>query len=241
MAAAVEELSTSIAEIGGVASHVKEVSQVAGTRSSEGCKAMEQTARRIHQVADQIQESAADVRRLSETGERISLVVTVIREIADQTNLLALNAAIEAARAGELGRGFAVVADEVRKLAERTANSTQQIAQMITELHAGTNKAVESITQGTTSSLETVERAEHAKQTLDESFAALEQLIGEIAHVSEALHEQRATSEQLARNVEQVALVSERNNAATGDMAGTSRELDSMTRNLQTAVARFKH
>ncbi len=81
-----------------------------------------------------IEEVSSGIQTLSASTGNVERIIGVIAEIAEQTNLLALNAAIEAARAGEHGRGFAVVADEVRQLSRRTAESTVEIRQWVTEL-----------------------------------------------------------------------------------------------------------
>ncbi|WP_420414201.1 methyl-accepting chemotaxis protein [Roseibium sp.] len=124
IAAATEELSASVQEVG------RQVNATLG---------------RVEEVTGATRTSNDQIRGLSAAAERIGAVVQLIQEIAEQTNLLALNATIEAARAGEAGKGFAVVASEVKSLAGQTAKATDEISSQVSEIQHSTGAAVDAI------------------------------------------------------------------------------------------------
>jgi methyl-accepting chemotaxis protein len=124
VAAASQQLSASISEIG----------RQAGESARGSTVAMQQAGGVVTKVDE-----------LRHAADQIGNVVKLINSIAGQTNMLALNATIEAARAGEAGRGFAVVAGEVKALAEQTAKATSDIAGQVASIQVATNGAAEAI------------------------------------------------------------------------------------------------
>jgi methyl-accepting chemotaxis protein len=88
------------------------------------------------------------MKSLAAKTEDIGKIIDLIDGVNEQTSLLALNAAIIAAQAGEHGRGFSVVANEMRELSDKTADSTKEIAGLISSVQTESRTAVGVVEKG---------------------------------------------------------------------------------------------
>ena len=239
MAATVEELTVSINHVADNANEAHGLSSDSGRQSAEGGAVIQETLVSMQRIADTVQGAAVQIAELGQHSDQISSIVNVIKEIADQTNLLALNAAIEAARAGEQGRGFAVVADEVRLLAQRTANSTQEITEMIKKIQLGTRSAVSNMEIGVQQVSSGVEQASQAGEAIVAIRQASASVVGVVDQISLALREQTIASQDVARNVERIAQMSMENSEAVADTSRTAQGLQQLALSLEKQVASF--
>ncbi|MEO1751470.1 methyl-accepting chemotaxis protein [Thiofaba sp. EF100] len=240
VAAAMHEMAASIQEVAQNAQHAAQNTSTAETQAMNGRQVVSQSAESIQTLAGEIEQAAQVIRQLEQDGNRIGMVVDVIRGIAEQTNLLALNAAIEAARAGEQGRGFAVVADEVRNLASKTQASTQEIQQMIESLQLRTGEAAEVMQAGQARARESVEQAQQAGEALVAITEAIERINDMTTQIAHATEQQSEVAEEISRSVTNISGLA---HGATQEVQSTvrgSEELARLAESLQGLVRQFR-
>ncbi|MBE7518989.1 MAG: hypothetical protein HS107_07045 [Thermoflexaceae bacterium] len=190
----------------------------------QGQQAVGQAVSSMEAIAQAVERASRTVDLLGEYGQQIGDIVKVIDDIAGQTNLLALNAAIEAARAGEQGRGFAVVAENVRSLAERSSESTKEIADLIAKVQQGTREAVEAMAAGVKDVTEGREITSQAGHALDSIIASVQQSAVQMQRIATDVQGLASGAQRIVASAEEMANLAEESARGAGDMAqGTSK------------------
>ncbi|BCA27303.1 methyl-accepting chemotaxis protein [Metapseudomonas otitidis] len=239
VATAMHEMSATAQEVARHAAEAAGAADQADTSAQQGERVMQATIQSITGMRGEIASTAEVIRRLESDSGRISKVLEVIRGIAEQTNLLALNAAIEAARAGEQGRGFAVVADEVRTLAQRTAESTAEIHQIIDTVQTGAVNAVRAIENGQNRSEQSVTQVTEAGAMLQRITEAVEAIRDMNRQIATAAEEQTSVAEDISRNLTEITAIANTNNENVQRTEGASQRLHGLSGELNDVTRRF--
>jgi methyl-accepting chemotaxis protein len=211
VAAASEELATSIAEIG---------------------RQVEAAARISDEAVQQARKTDVRISQLSTAAGRIGDVIDLIQKIAAQTNLLALNATIEAARAGDAGKGFAVVATEVKSLAEQTAKATDEISHQINDIQSATQDAVAAIKEIG----ETIGRISGISVMI---ASAVEEQGTATNEISRNVQRAADRSLRVDKNISEVKRGASEAGAASSDVLGAAQSLFNDSDRLKREVTKF--
>jgi methyl-accepting chemotaxis protein len=236
----VEQMTRSIQEVAENARQAAVVARTASSTAEVGGQAMDRSVQNILKLRETVAETAKKVKRLGESSQQISKVVSLINQIALQTNLLAINAGIEAARAGEEGQGFAVVAEEVGELAARSAAATKEIEKIVENIQQETSEVVEAMELGTTQVVEGTHLVEDAKQSLSQILDVSRQIDVLVQSISSATVSQVETSQAVTELMKEIALVSERTSHSTRQVSGSLQETVGIAAQLQASVGTFK-
>ncbi|MAC48152.1 methyl-accepting chemotaxis protein [Oceanospirillum beijerinckii] len=239
-AAAMNEMAASAQQTASIAEQANEATRAAHEQTEHGLRIVEEATRSINELAHDVQQSSEVINELESHTAKIESILDVIGGISEQTNLLALNAAIEAARAGEQGRGFAVVADEVRQLAQRSAESTQQIQDMIHELQSRSKIAVDAMRTSQSKAETTVERAAEAGESFRTIADSMQQISSLNAQIVNAAEEQSSVADELNQNLVSIAQVSEETEQGTSLIKASGQELTQNAHNLNNLIKQFR-
>jgi len=239
--ASIDQMVTSIQRVADTAKVLLDIANRSREEVVTGIQTMEKATDGLNRTNQAIQSSAEIINILGHRADDIGKIIEVIDDLAEQTNLLALNAAIEAARAGEHGLGFAVVADEVRKLAEKSTQSTKEIADLIQSIQREARQAVENMERST----RIVEEGLNLGNDLGSALHKISNVVTEVYKFSQeigaATNEQSVGSAQIAKATSRLTEITQEINSAVEEQASGAqavvRAMDKMRELVQQSAS----
>ena len=265
--ASIDQMVASIQRVADTAKVLLDISNRSREEVHSGITTMEKATDGLNKINNTIHSSGDIIDALGQRADDIGKIIEVIDDLAEQTNLLALNAAIEAARAGEHGLGFAVVADEVRKLAEKSAQSTKEISELIQSIQKEARKAVENMDKSTTIVNEGLNLGQELNAALrkisnvvtevykfaqeigaatneqshgSSQIARATTRLNEITHeINSAVEEQASGAQAVVKAMERMRELTQQSTSGSTELAASAEQMSKMSRGLLDSMDRF--
>lgn len=240
IAAAVEQLVTSVSEIASSAQNASQAVEASHDLLNEASLRMTESQQASENVVTTVKDAGQAMAELFQSISAIDRVSQIIRGIAEQTNLLALNAAIEAARAGEQGRGFAVVADEVRKLAENSSKQTSEIAASVQEIQRITQIAVTTMETAGNHVSSANSAVSAARSGLDAVSHHGDDVASISRHIADGTRQQSAAGNEIASQIEGIVGGIDQTSSSIAEVTKKAAQMKETSSRLQQLIAYFR-
>ncbi|BAY77739.1 methyl-accepting chemotaxis sensory transducer with phytochrome sensor [Nostoc linckia NIES-25] len=214
---------------------------VTTTNTAETAKtAMDFTTESILNLQQTNSQIANKVNSLSEFSQKISAVASTIEQIATQTNLLASDASIEATWMGDRGRSFVKVAEQISQLAVQSAEATQEIQGVLTDMELETSVLVQAIKSGTNEIGEKANIVQNAKLSLEDILEVSQQINHLVQSIFTATGSQTETSQAIASSIQHIAETLKYTADLSNTVSNSLQQTTELTQQLQAYLSGFK-
>lgn len=216
------------------------ISRESRLTAQEGEKIIDETVNNIYEIRQTVANTTKKAKRLADSSQEISKIVSIITSISEKTNLLAFNASIEAARAGENGQGFRVVADEVRRLAEQVTLATQEIEQLVVNIQEETSEMMKMMEESTTQVVTGTKLVKNTKETLQKLAQISNKIDNLLESIVHSITEQKKNSQKVNEKMREIATVTTETAQEANLLSESLQELVKVAMEMQQSASRFQ-
>jgi methyl-accepting chemotaxis protein PixJ len=237
---AIAQMRNSIKTVVKTAKQTTKITQSISKTAVASGVAIDLTCDNIVKLHDNIGDMAQKIKRLGETSQKISQVVSIINSVAMQTNLLAINAGIEATRSNSENHGFSVVVEEIEILANRSSAAANEIEFLLTTIQRETSELTQAMELEYGELTQETHLIQETKVNLSQIMNVCQE-IDALAHsMSFATVSQMKLSQQLKQNLAEAVKISQLNNVYTENISGSLKNAVDISEQLQASVKKFK-
>ena len=240
VSSSIDQMAQSIQKVSESARDAAHIAHQSRLAAREGEETMDKTVNSIYQIRHSVAGSSKKAKRLADSSQEISKIVSIIADISEKTNLLAFNASIEAARAGENGQGFRVVADEVRRLAEQVTFSAQEIEQLVITIQGETAEMMQMMEQSTAQVVTGTTLVQKSKETLQKLAQISQEIDGLLESISARTASQKLTSQQVTEKMQEVAVITKETASESKSVSESLKQLVTVAVELKQSASRFQ-
>ncbi|PSB09783.1 chemotaxis protein [Pleurocapsa sp. CCALA 161] len=233
-------MSQSIQEVAANASQAEKITDDTYNTIVDSTGNMDLTVNSILELRTTVGETAKKMKRLGESSQKISQVVSFIEEIALKTNVLAINASVEAGRAGEYGQGFTIVAEQVGALAEQSAAAIKEIASIVAAIQTETQEVNQAMESGTTQVVQTTRLVETTKQSLNLVLEKSQEINQLMSSISQSAISQADVSQNIISLMQKIAHLSSNTSKSSTEVAQSILATAKVAAQLESTVGQFK-